>query len=135
MWRTLTKVWLLRSILFKELWESFYLYTHFVFSFIHILYLLIRFFVYIFFSNLFQLILKFIQCVRSCFLEFFCLKCMIKFAKLYDFTTCVYHICSTLLNQFCQLYRMNLSYNVYIVDTNVLASFEQLCIAKLVNSD
>ena len=94
------------------------------------------FFVYIFFSNLFQLILKFIQCVRSCFFkEFFCLKCTIKFAKLYDFTTCVYHICSTLLNQFSQLYIMNLSYNVYIVDNNVLASFEQLCIAKLVNSD
>ena len=69
------------------------------------------------------------------FKELYCLKSIIKFAKLYDFTTCVYHTCLTLLSHCCQLYRINLSYNVYIVDTNVLANFEQLSIAKLVNSD
>ena len=52
--------------------------------------------------------------------------CLIKFTKLYEiYDVCISHMLY-LLRQVCQLYRINLSYNVYIVDTNVLASCEQL---------
>ena len=113
------------------------------FTFIPILFLispiyciyLLSFIAWIFCYNLFQPIIKFTQCVLS-------LNSIVwnVWLSLQNFTTLqrvynVYHTCSTLLSHFCQLYRINLSYNVYIVDTNVLANFEQLSIAKLVNSD